>query len=253
MEFTLRNDFEIMNIIPSIDLMNGKCVRLCNGKQDTAVYYDINPIDYINNLVSYGINHIHIVDLDKAFGHNNADNIKVIKDILAQIKGITIDIGGGIHTKLSINEYLNLGASKICLGTLTIDDPQYVKEIIKEFGADKFIFCPDVSYEYVATHGWQIVSDVHILDYLDYWCKNGIKDFICTVVENDGTFSGPDIPLYSMLNKEFKEKYNTNIIASGGISNIEDIVKLKSIGTESIIIGKALFENKINLGDLTNV
>lgn len=238
-----------MNIIPSIDLMNGKCVRLCKGKQDTAVYYNISPIDYINILASHGFSHVHIVDLDNAFGNDNTANKIVIKDILSKNNHITIDVGGGIHTEEQIREYLqDLDVLQICLGTLSIENPKYVKELVYKYGGYNFIMCADVYNEYIAINGWQNTSDVHILEYIDYWHKLGVYNFICTDIEKDGTLSGPNILLYSMLNNEFKD---ANIIVSGGISDIKDIEALSNINTKTVIIGKALFENKINLKELS--
>ena len=237
-----------MKIIPSLDLMSGKLVRLTKGKQESAKFYDMNPVDYARECASFNVKHIHIVDLDAAFGNDNTLNKKVIEDIVKNVSGLKVDVGGGIRTKQQIQSYLELGVDKVCLGTISVTDKETIDDILDTFGSEKFILCPDVNDTMVVTHGWQNTSDMSIFDYIrEYSEKYDIKDYICTDVNRDGMLSGPSLDLYVKLVLQFPE---INLIASGGVSSRNDVHVLNDIRLSSVIIGKALLENKIDWLDL---
>ena len=236
-----------MEIIPSIDLIDGKCVRLRQGKRENIKYYEISPLGYASWLADNGIKRLHLVNLDAAFNCNSLTSIKAIHDICTKTK-LIVDVGGGVRTLDDINKYFDLGVGKVCLGTISVKDEHMTLDVINEFGFDKIILCPDVRDNCVVTEGWTESSTCSIFDYINSYFQYGQRDFICTDVSKDGMLSGTSIDLYfKILSLGFK---GLNLIASGGVSAIKDIEMLDSIGVPSVIIGKALFEQKININDL---
>ena len=236
-----------MEIIPSIDLIDGRCVRLRQGKKEETTFYKVSPLDYTLWLAENGVKRLHIVDLNAAFHQTNMENIKAIYDIVNN-SNLKVDVGGGIRTMDDIGRHLELGVSKVCLGTVSIKNRNMTLDALDEFGFDKIILCPDTKDKFVVAEGWTETSNMSIFDYVKSYYQYGQCEYICTDVDKDGMLSGASIELYSDIIKLGYEKLH--LIASGGVSTIRDIEVLEDIGVQSVIVGKALFEEKIKINDL---
>jgi len=233
-----------MKIIPAIDIIDGKCVRLSKGDYDTKKIYHENPLDIAQEFEANGIRYLHVVDLDGA----KAKTIKNLKtlEILAAETALIIDFGGGIKTRQDLENAFNAGANQVTVGSIAVENPQICAEWLQEFGAEKLILGADCLDRKVKTSGWLTESDLDVLDFIQDYHKKGIQSVICTDISKDGMLQGPSIELY----QEILDQTKIDLIASGGISSIEDLEELKNIGCAGAIIGKALYEGKISLKDL---
>ncbi len=235
-----------MLIIPAIDIKNGKCVRLIQGDFNKEKIYNDNPVKVAKVWQSKGAKIVHIVDLDGA--KNGAlDNIEVIKDILQTVT-IPIQIGGGIRNKESIDKLLGLGVSKVVLGTIIFEDEELFKELISQYPT-QIIVSLDAKNGVLMKNGWLDSTDKNLIETAKRLEKLGVKRFIYTDVTKDGTLTSPNYESVESL----LENINIPVIIAGGISNVSDIQKLKDIGVEGVIVGKALYEGRINLEEVTNV
>lgn len=235
-----------MRIIPAIDIIDGKCVRLTKGDYSTQKTYSENPLDIAKMFQDNGIEYLHLVDLDGAKS-KNIINHKVLYDI-ANNTSLRIDFGGGIKSDKDASIAFENGASQITGGSIAIEDPELFKQWLNNYGADKIILGADSKNRKIATHGWQKESEVDVLDFISEKEQLGIKYVICTDIDKDGMLQGVSEELY----KEILNKTNVSLIASGGVSSINDLIIAKQIGCEGAIIGKAIYEGKISMKELSS-
>jgi phosphoribosylformimino-5-aminoimidazole carboxamide ribotide isomerase len=236
-----------MRIIPAMDLIGGKCVRLTQGDYSTAKIYTDNPLDMAKIFEDAGCKFLHLVDLDGARNHHVV-NIRTLEKIASQTR-LIIDFGGGIKTESDLQQVFQSGASQVTVGSIAAVQPELMISWIEKFGAEKIILGADCKNRKIATHGWKEETDINILSFLQYYEKHGIKHSIVTDINKDGMLEGPAIDLY----QEIIPELSVQIIASGGISSMTDIIRVKETGCEGVIIGKALYEGKIQLKELTEL
>ena len=230
-----------MNLIPAIDLIDGEVVRLFKGDYTKKTVYDINPIELTEQWDEIGIKRIHIVDLQGA-KTGNQKNLETIKSII-KFTNLKIQIGGGIRNLSICKKMMDLGVSKVIFGTSAIESPIEVEKSLKEYGHERIIVGVDIKKNKIRTNGWEKESSLSPEKLIDNMNKIGIKEFMFTDVEKDGTLSNPD---FSFLKNLFDKAGNETIVA-GGISKIEHIRKLKNYGIKNVVIGKAIYEGQINL------
>lgn len=233
-----------MRIIPAIDIIDGKCVRLTKGDYSTQKIYNNNPLDVAKELEQNGVKYLHLVDLDGARS-NGIVNYKILRDI-AQNTTLSIDFGGGIKSDSDLVIAFENGANQVTGGSIAVKDPDLFLGWLKKYGPDKIILGADSLHRKIATHGWIEASELDVVEFILHNSKNNIKYVICTDISKDGMLQGPSLDLY----KEIISSTDVSLIASGGISSIDDLKSLKEIGCEGAIIGKALYEGKISLSEL---
>ena len=234
-----------MKIIPAIDIMDEKCVRLSQGDYEQKKVYHENPVDMAKSFEDAGLNFLHIVDLDGA-RKRKIMNWKSIHAICSSTK-LHVDFGGGITSSSEIQQLIEYGVQQVNIGSIAIKKPEIINEWLDEFGSEKIILSADIHDQQVAFHGWTETSAVTISRFLLDYQKKGIRYVACTDIKTDGMLSGPNLSLYRKLRDEFPL---LKIIASGGVSSISDIHELESIGIHGVIIGKAIYEGKVSLKDL---
>ena len=234
-----------MRIIPAIDIIEGRCVRLTKGNYDTEKVYHTNPVEVAKSYEANGIKYLHLVDLDGAKS-SHIVNHKILNDIATQTS-LKIDFGGGIKTDNDARIAFENGASQITGGSIAVHDPEMFLSWLKKYGSDKIILGADSLHRKIATHGWLQQSEVDVIDFIKKYKAEGISYVICTDISKDGMLEGPSIDLYKEILQEDKIK----LIASGGVSNIQDVYDLSEIGCEGAIIGKAIYEDKISLNELS--
>ncbi|GEN65972.1 1-(5-phosphoribosyl)-5-[(5-phosphoribosylamino)methylideneamino]imidazole-4-carboxamide isomerase [Chryseobacterium rhizosphaerae] len=235
-----------MKIIPAIDIIDGKCVRLSKGDYTTKKIYNENPVEVAKEFENFGIRYLHLVDLDGAKSKHIV-NRKVLEDI-AGATSLHIDFGGGLKTQEDIETAFSSGAQQITLGSIAVQDPEFCFEMIEKYGTEKIILGADCDNRKIKTSGWQEESDKDIIDFILQYQKKGIQHVICTDIAKDGMLEGPSTGLYI----EILYKTGIQLTASGGISGIKDVYKMKDIGCSGTIIGKAIYEGKISLQQLQN-
>lgn len=234
-----------MRIIPAIDIIEGRCVRLTKGNYDTEKVYHSNPVEVAKSYEDNGIKYLHLVDLDGAKS-SNIVNHKILHDIATQTS-LKIDFGGGIKTDNDARIAFENGASQITGGSIAVQDPDMFLSWLKRYGSDKIILGADSLHRKIATHGWIKQSEVDVIDFIKKYQAEGISYVICTDISKDGMLEGPSIDLYKEIIQDDKIK----LIASGGVSCIQDVYDLAKIGCEGAIIGKAIYEDKISLKELS--
>ncbi|WP_307271969.1 1-(5-phosphoribosyl)-5-[(5-phosphoribosylamino)methylideneamino]imidazole-4-carboxamide isomerase [Chryseobacterium sp. W4I1] len=235
-----------MKIIPAIDIIDGKCVRLSKGDYSTKKIYSENPVEMAKEFESYGIQFLHLVDLDGARSKHIV-NQKVLENI-ARETSLHIDFGGGLKTGNDIEKAFNSGAKQITLGSIAVQDPEFCFEMIQKYGSEKIILGADCENRKIKTSGWEEESNLDIIDFLLDYQEKGMVQTICTDISKDGMLEGPSSDLY----QEILMKTAIKLTASGGISCIEDVHRMKEIGCSGTIIGKAIYEGKITLQQLQN-
>ena len=233
-----------MKVIPAIDIIDGKCVRLSKGDYDTKKIYHENPLDIAKEYEAHGIQYLHLVDLDGA----KAKTIKNLKtlEMLTSQTDLIIDFGGGIKTRESLENAFNAGANQVTIGSIAVENSKLCEEWITKFGAEKLILGADCLNRKIKTSGWLTDSDLDVLDFIQSYERKGIKEVICTDISKDGMLQGPSFELY----QEILNQSEISLIASGGISSMKDLEDLKEIGCSGAIIGKAIYEGKISLKEL---
>jgi len=234
-----------MNIIPAIDIIDGKCVRLTQGDYDQKKIYDDNPVEVAKRYEDFGFKHLHVVDLDGAKSKHIV-NIQVLEDITSATD-LIVDFGGGVKSNDDIEGAFKAGASMITGGSIAVREPELFGAWIDQFGPDKIILGADVKDRHIAVGGWLETSDQDIISFIEYFMKKTIRFVICTDISRDGVLKGPAIDLYKELLIEFP---GIDLIASGGVGSIEDVVKLAETGVWGVIIGKAIYESRVKLDDL---
>ncbi|WBX70226.1 1-(5-phosphoribosyl)-5-[(5-phosphoribosylamino)methylideneamino]imidazole-4-carboxamide isomerase [Tenacibaculum retecalamus] len=235
-----------MRIIPAIDIIDGKCVRLTKGDYATKKIYNENPVEVAREFEDSGIEYLHLVDLDGAKSQHIV-NYKVLQEIAAKTS-LKIDFGGGLKSDEDLRIAFDNGASQITGGSIAVKNPDIFTGWLTEYGSDKIILGADCINRKIATHGWLETSEVEVIDFIIKYEKLGIKNTICTDVAKDGMLQGASVELY----QEILSKSGVNLIASGGVANIDDLIRLKEIGCEGTILGKAIYENRISLKQLEN-
>lgn len=239
--------FEIMQIIPAVDIKNGKCVRLTQGKPDTAIVYEEDPLKAALYWEGQGAEYLHIVDLDGAF-KGEPVNFDTIKRILSNIK-ILAEVGGGIRTLETVKKYIDMGADRVVLGTQIASSTNFLKKVIDLYG-DKVAVAIDAACGKVLVEGWAKTTDIFALKFAQTVRSMGVKTIIYTDTTVDGTLKGPNFGNI----EEFVKKIKTNIVISGGISSIEDIRRIRQMeAVTGIIIGKALYTGKIKLSEAQKI
>ncbi len=234
-----------MRIIPAIDIINGKCVRLTKGDYTTQKIYSENPLDMAKQFEDSGIEYLHLVDLDGAKS-GQIMNYKTLEQIAKNTK-LKIDFGGGLKSNADLKIAFDCGANQITGGSIAIKNPTLFQEWISTYGSEKIILGADVKDEKIAVAGWLETSEQDLMSFIEKYQKLGIQNVICTDISRDGMLEGPAFLLYEKILKSFP---NINLIASGGVSTIDDLPKLKALGCEAVIIGKAIYENRITLNAL---
>ncbi|GAA3508066.1 1-(5-phosphoribosyl)-5-[(5-phosphoribosylamino) me thylideneamino]imidazole-4-carboxamide isomerase [Aquimarina addita] len=234
-----------MRIIPAIDIIDGKCVRLSKGDYDTKKIYNENPLEVAKEFEAHGIQYLHLVDLDGAKSKHIV-NHKVLEQI-ASGTGLNIDFGGGLKTDNDLRIAFESGANQITGGSIAVKDPEVFKSWLQKFGADKIILGADAHNEKIAVSGWLEESDKELIPFINEYQKEGVSYVICTDISRDGMLEGPSFELYKRI---IDETENIKLIASGGISTFDELPKLAELGCEGTIIGKAIYENRISLKQL---
>lgn len=231
-----------MRIIPAIDIIDGKCVRLTKGDYETKTIYNQNPLEVAKAFEDAGIEFLHVVDLDGAKAKHIV-NYKVLEQIATKTD-LNIDFGGGLKSDEDLRIAFESGAHQITGGSIAVKNPDIFEQWISTYGADKIILGADCKKEKIAVSGWQEESDLKVIPFIQNYISKGINYVICTDISKDGMLEGPAFELYKRILDENKK---INLIASGGISEFDDLLKLKDLGCEGVIIGKAIYENRISL------
>jgi phosphoribosylformimino-5-aminoimidazole carboxamide ribotide isomerase len=231
-----------MNIIPAIDLIDGKAVRLQKGDYNKVTVYSEYPEKVAKYFYDCGARYLHVVDLDGAKS-GKADNFEVIKKIV-DASGLSVEVGGGIRNMEMVKTYVEAGVDRIILGTAALTDPEFLKEAVEKYG-DKITVGVDIKDGMVAIKGWTEVSSVSCEDFCRQLEDLGVSSVICTDISKDGMMSGTNLELYKNLNRDF----SINFVASGGVSTLEDIKSLKEMNLFGAILGKALYTGAIDLKD----
>lgn len=229
-----------MNIFPAIDLKDKQVVRLLKGDYNKVTVYGNNPLEVAADFKKSGAEFLHVVDLDGAKS-GNGENTEIIKT-LAKESGLKVQTGGGIRTPEAVKSYIDAGIFRVILGTASVKDPDFLKEMIKEYG-EKIAVGVDIADGYVAINGWTEKSELEAFSFCENLVKIGVKTVICTDISKDGAMAGTNRELY----KELSEKFPLDIVASGGVSDMDDIRELTKMNLYGAIIGRALYNGAINL------
>lgn len=235
----------MIKIIPAIDIINGHCVRLSQGDYQRITDYSKSPAAMAENFEALGFKRLHVVDLDGARS-GKVINIKALKEITSRTN-LIVDFGGGIKSEEDLKNVFEAGASAVSIGSIAVSDPDIVSLWTDSFGAEKFIISADVRDNIVRTNGWTKNSGITLNQLISrYWNKN-IRRILCTDISRDGMLCGSNIELYQTIMEQFPD---CKLIASGGISSLEDIKKLDEAKIPAVVIGKAIYEQQINLEEL---
>lgn len=234
-----------MQIIPAIDIIDGKCVRLTEGDYAQKTIYNEDPLEVAKAFEAAGIQRLHLVDLDGAKA-GAVKNWKVLESIALNTK-LVIDFGGGIKTNDDVALVFERGATLATIGSMAVANPTLFLSWVKTYGADRFFLGADVKDNHIAVNGWMQTSNIAIESFISDYLAQGISNIFCTDVSKDGRLEGPSTALYQSLIQLFP---NLNLVASGGVSSLQDLETLKAIGCAGAIVGKAIYENRISLESL---
>lgn len=230
-----------MQLYPAIDMKGGKCVRLTQGLFDNVKVYSDTPAEMAKLWVSQGASFLHVVDLDGALAGRSV-NKEAIRRIVESVD-VPVQLGGGIRSMEAVKEMLELGITRCIIGTRAVEHPEFIRDLIGQFGSDCIVVGVDAKDGMVAVEGWGKVSDLPALDLCLKMQEYGVKHIVYTDISRDGTLSGPNVG----YTKELTERTGLDIIASGGVSCMDDLVHLEECGIRGAIIGKALYENRVSL------
>ncbi|MDI3319187.1 1-(5-phosphoribosyl)-5-[(5-phosphoribosylamino)methylideneamino]imidazole-4-carboxamide isomerase [Pinibacter soli] len=234
-----------MEIIPAIDIIDGKCVRLTQGDYEQKKIYNEHPLEVAKEFEDAGLQRLHLVDLDGAKA-GAVKNWKVLETIASKTS-LTIDFGGGIKKEEDVKVVFDSGAALATVGSIAVKDEKTFVQWLQKFGAEKFLLGADVKDEKIAVGGWLETTDVWIYDFIEKYINHGVQQIFCTDVSKDGKLEGPSIDLYRNIIAKFP---SLHFIASGGVSNVDDVHELREIGCSGAIIGKAIYEGRIAINDL---
>ncbi len=235
----------MIELIPAIDIIDGKCVRLSQGDYNTQKIYNENPLEVAKEFEANGIHRLHVVDLDGAKS-SHVVNYKVL-DIIAGHTSLVIDFGGGIKTDEDLNIAFEYGAQMVTLGSVAAKQPALFKKWLHQYGPKKIILGADVKENRISINGWKEESQEELIPFLTDYSQEGIQKVLCTDISRDGMLQGPSIELYKQIMKKFPTMH---LIASGGVSNLQDIIDLNEANIPAVVFGKALYEGRITLKDL---
>lgn len=230
-----------MRLIPAIDIIDGKCVRLSKGDYNTKKVYSENPLDVAKAFEANGIEYLHLVDLDGAKSQHIV-NYNVLESICTKTN-LKVDFGGGLKSDEDLRIAFESGANQITGGSIAVKQPEIFKGWLTQYGGEKIILGADCKNRKIATSGWLETSDLDVVSFISQYEQKGAKYVICTDIAKDGMLQGTSNELY----KEIIAKTDINLIASGGVSSIDDLIQLKELGCEGAIIGKAFYEGKVTL------
>ena len=235
----------MIEIIPAIDVIDGKCVRLVQGDYTQKTVYRENPLDAACEFASLGIKRLHLVDLDGA-KIGKVVNLKVLESIAANTD-LIVDFGGGIKTDIDIQAVFDAGAQMAAIGSIAVKNAEKFAEWLAKYGGQKILLGADVRGGKLAIDGWQTATELQIIPFLRGYCAKGVAQTFVTDISKDGLLQGSANELYAEIRREIPE---LKLIASGGVSCVEDILQLEKIGCSGVIVGKAIYEGKINLSEL---
>lgn len=235
----------MIEIIPAIDIIDGKCVRLTQGDYGKQKTYSDNPLEVAKLFEGYGIRRLHVVDLDGAKS-SHVVNLRVLEQI-ASHTDLVIDFGGGIKSENDLILSFNAGASMLTIGSLAVKNPDLVKGWLKDYGAERFIIGADVKDEKISINGWKEEGEDTLYPFLERYTSEGVVNVLCTDISRDGMLQGPSLTLYENILKRFPELH---LIASGGVGGVDDIRKLNEMGVPAVVFGKAFYEGLIRIEQL---
>lgn len=234
-----------MIIIPAIDIIDGKCVRLTKGDYNFKTVYNEDPLEVAMQFEDAGLKRLHLVDLDGA-RTGNVKNWRILEKIAGKT-ALTIDFSGGISTEKDLEIAFDSGAVYAAIGSLAVKNEQLLSDWLLKYGAQKFIIGADVKEEMIVVKGWTVKTEVNVFELVEKYRLKSVRQFFCTDVNKDGLLSGPSLPLYKKLLNQFP---SINLIASGGVTTLNDLDELREAGCYAAIVGKAIYENRISLSDL---
>ena len=234
-----------MRIIPAIDIIEGKCVRLSKGDYNTKKIYNENPLEVAKSFQDHGIKHLHLVDLDGAKS-SHIVNYRILEQIASKTD-LKVDFGGGLKSDKDLEIAFESGANQITGGSIAVKNPEIFHNWIQKYGSDKIILGADAKNRKIAVSGWLEDSDQEIIPFIQNYEEKGVEYVICTDISKDGMLEGPSFDLYDEI---LSETQNNSLIASGGISEFDELPKLAELGCAGVIIGKAIYENRIGLKQL---
>ncbi len=237
-----------MQIIPAIDIIDGKCVRLTQGDYQQKKIYNEHPLEVAKQFEDAGLMRLHLVDLDGA-KTGAVKNWKVLETIAINTN-LIIDFGGGIKTEKDIDIVFNSGAALATVGSIAVKDENTFISWIEKYGANKFLLGADVKEEKIAVAGWLETTDIGIYDFIENYVQKGIRQLFCTDVSKDGKLEGPAIELYKNIISQFP---SLHFIASGGVASIDDLIELNAIGCAGAIVGKAIYEGRISVHEIAQI
>lgn len=237
-----------MRIIPAIDIIDGKCVRLSKGDYNTKKIYNENPLEVAKRFQDHGIQYLHLVDLDGAKSKHIV-NHQILEEIASKTD-LKVDFGGGLKTDKDLQIAFESGAQQVTGGSIAVKDPETFSGWLEKFGPEKIILGADANNEKIAVSGWQEESEKELLPFIKEYQQKGVQYVICTDISKDGMLQGPAFDLYQKILEETLEAGALKLIASGGISEFEELPKLEEIGCEGTIIGKAIYEGRIQMKEL---
>ncbi|MFP5040264.1 1-(5-phosphoribosyl)-5-[(5-phosphoribosylamino)methylideneamino]imidazole-4-carboxamide isomerase [Parasediminibacterium sp. JCM 36343] len=235
-------------IIPAIDIIDGKCVRLTQGDYAQKTIYNESPLEVAKQFEAAGLQRLHLVDLDGAKA-GAVKNWKVLEAI-ASNTSLVIDFGGGIKTQKDVDIVFQSGAALATVGSIAVKDKPTFTSWLQEYGAGKFLLGADVKDEMIAIGGWLETTKINIYDFIESYIQLGVQQIFCTDVSKDGKLEGPSLELYKNIIAKFP---TLHLIASGGVANIDDVYQLQEAGCTGVIIGKAIYENRISLEELRQI
>ncbi|MBN1598078.1 MAG: 1-(5-phosphoribosyl)-5-[(5-phosphoribosylamino)methylideneamino]imidazole-4-carboxamide isomerase [Bacteroidales bacterium] len=238
----------MLTIIPAIDIIEGKCVRLSKGDYNQKKIYNENPVEVAKEFEDHGLKRLHLVDLDGA-KEKRVVNWKVIEDISSKTN-LVIDFGGGIKTDQDLHIVFNSGAKLLVVGSIAIQDTELFFKWLDKYGKDKIILGADVNDRKIAISAWQEITQIDIANFLDEYLKRGVKKVLCTDISKDGMLEGTSMDLYKELKVQFPRMH---LLASGGITHVDELYQLNEIGVEGAVVGKAIYEGKITLSELKKI
>ena len=235
----------MIELIPAIDIINGQCVRLTKGDYEQKTVYSDSPAEVAKGFEQLGYKRLHVVDLDGAKSKHIV-NDEVLRSITTETK-LTVDFGGGIKTDKDIRKAFDAGAKMVTVGSIAVQQPELCFEWLEKYGAERIILGADVRHGKISINGWKEDSDEDLLPFLRKYIDAGIRNVLCTEISKDGTLAGPAIDLYRSIMEEYPELH---LIASGGVSSMDDTKALDAAGIPAVVFGKAIYEGKINLKEL---
>ncbi|WP_422104520.1 1-(5-phosphoribosyl)-5-[(5-phosphoribosylamino)methylideneamino]imidazole-4-carboxamide isomerase [Winogradskyella sp.] len=246
-----------MRIIPAIDIINGQCVRLTKGDYSSKKVYNENPVEVAKAFEDAGIQYLHVVDLDGAKA-SHIVNYKVLEAIATKTN-LNIDFGGGLKSDEDLRIAFECGAEQITGGSIAVKQPKVFENWLTTYGSHKIILGADCINEKIAISGWQEESDIEVIPFIKDYMKKGVDYVICTDISKDGMLQGPSFELYerilnqgTIITDDSRITKKVKLIASGGISTYNELPQLKDLGCEGVIVGKAIYENKISLKEIEN-